>query len=469
MPLRLALGCARAALAAVFLLVGGCKLYMAGHSADHGIVVTGIGDFDMNTKTMPFEITYDGLGITCTGTSSERLDGVKGLTGGFTCSDGRTGTGKSRLVGMDNGTGYFTDSCGNSFQYIWGMSDEAMQTEAGRLRALRGASDRRMADKCKLAKTEPASPPTIDKSAPPGFEQLGDEGQRLAKLKKMLDLGLITDSDYAAQKRAILHSMLPATGAEGKDGGAPAPSAPADVSAIPDVDFGEYYALVIGNNNYLHLPKLRTAQNDARAVAQELKDDYGFHVTLLLDASRAQIIDQLDRLTEALGRRDNLLIYYAGHGALDENTDRGYWLPVDAAPNRRTNWVSNTTLTDTLRALQAKHVMIVADSCFSGALARDVNVGVRAGDYWRRMASKQARVALLSGGLEPVADGSGPHSPFASALLQTLRANRTVMDGTQLFEQIRRPVMTAAKQTPEYADVRQAGHDGGDFLFVRKR
>jgi hypothetical protein len=43
------------------------------------------------------------------------------------------------------------------------------------------------------------------------------------------------------------------------------------------------------------------------------------------------------------------------------------------------------------------------------------------------------------------------------------------MDGTMLFSQMRRPVMLAANQTPEYADVRNAGHDGGDFLFVRKR
>ena len=42
------------------------------------------------------------------------------------------------------------------------------------------------------------------------------------------------------------------------------------------------------------------------------------------------------------------------------------------------------------------------------------------------------------------------------------------MDGTQLFSKLRRPVMVAAQQTPQYADVRQASHDGGDFLFVRK-
>ncbi len=43
------------------------------------------------------------------------------------------------------------------------------------------------------------------------------------------------------------------------------------------------------------------------------------------------------------------------------------------------------------------------------------------------------------------------------------------MDGTQLFSKTRRPLMVAAQQTPQYADVRSAGHDGGDFLFVRKK
>ena len=43
------------------------------------------------------------------------------------------------------------------------------------------------------------------------------------------------------------------------------------------------------------------------------------------------------------------------------------------------------------------------------------------------------------------------------------------MDGTELFQSIRRPVMIAADQTPEYSDVRNAGHDGADFLFVRRK
>jgi hypothetical protein len=236
-----------------------------------------------------------------------------------------------------------------------------------------------------------------------------------------------------------------------------------------DATYGRYFALVIGNNKYQYLPDLRTAVNDAKALADLLDQTYSFTVTLLLDATRSDILDALDKMAETLGEADNLLIYYAGHGLLDEGAGRGYWLATDAKPNRRNNWVSNSTLTDTLSILEAKHVMVIADSCFSGTLVRASKAGVRAGDYWKRMARKRTRVALVSGGLEPVSDGTGSHSPFAEALLSALRSNRAIMDGTQLFDHLRRPVMISASQTPQYADVRQAGHDGGDFLFVRKR
>ena len=132
----------------------------------------------------------------------------------------------------------------------------------------------------------------------------------------------------------------------------------------------------------------------------------------------------------------------------------------------------NATITETLKALAAKHVMVVADSCYSGTLVRSATMGPRqrTGNYWKRMAEKWTRVAITSGGLEPVADkGGGGHSPFAKAFIYALEDNNAVMDGTQLFSKMRRPVMVAAEQTPQYSDVRGAGHDGGDFLFVRKK
>jgi len=79
----------------------------------------------------------------------------------------------------------------------------------------------------------------------------------------------------------------------------------------PDIDFGRYYALVIGNNGYESLPELVTAKNDAQEVAETLKNRYGFNVELLLDANRSDILMALSRYRWNLSNRDNLLIYYA--------------------------------------------------------------------------------------------------------------------------------------------------------------
>jgi ankyrin repeat protein len=234
------------------------------------------------------------------------------------------------------------------------------------------------------------------------------------------------------------------------------------------VDFGRYYALVIGNNDYQFLPKLKTAQNDAKKVAEILKIRYGFNAQLLLDASRSDILLALFNLRKNLSKKDNLLIYFAGHGWLDEKGDEGYWLPIDAEQTNMINWVSNSSITTTLKAMDAKHVLVVADSCYSGKLARGLHTVNRTPGYLFRLSQKKARCVISSGGLEPVIDSGGDdlHSIFASAFINALRDSAEIMDGAQLFNQIRRPVMLNSDQTPEYSDIRKAGHEGGEFIFV---
>jgi len=235
--------------------------------------------------------------------------------------------------------------------------------------------------------------------------------------------------------------------------------------------FGKYYALVIGNNNYTTLPKLKTARSDAQAVSNILKNDYGFQVTLLLDAKRSDILKMLAKLRENLSSRDNLLIYYAGHGFLDKDGDEGYWLPVDATKDNEINWISNSSITTQLKAMEAKHVLVIADSCYSGRLGRDVHIQRRTPDYYSRIAQKRARSVIASGGLEPVIDsgGKGNHSVFAEAFISALTENNSIIDSSELFTKIRRPVVLNADQTPEYADIRKAGHEGGEFVFIRDK
>ena len=238
---------------------------------------------------------------------------------------------------------------------------------------------------------------------------------------------------------------------------------------LAGLDFGRYHALVIGNDTYRSLPVLKTAVADAKAVANELMDQYGFEVTLLSNATRSQILGALAKLRQKLTWDDNLVIYYAGHGSYDDASERGYWLPVDAAADDPSNWVSNADVTDMLKAIQAKHVLVVADSCYSGTLTRSANTAMRDADYFQRIVQKKARTVLTSGGLEPVADAGGAgHSVFTQAFLAALRDNTGALDGQALFAKVREPVVLAAPQTPEYANLRFAGHDGGDFIFVRK-
>ena len=240
------------------------------------------------------------------------------------------------------------------------------------------------------------------------------------------------------------------------------------LSAAQRAGFGGYHALVIGNDGYRSLPRLATARNDARAIAGLLRSRYRFKVSILEDATRAEILTALRGLRETLDATDNLLIYYAGHGWLDKDADEGYWLPVDAEEDSDINWISNATITGYLRSIRAKHVMIVADSCYSGTLTRGIKLDVKAPDYLERIARQRARIVLSSGGLEPVADGGGGgrHSAFARHFINELTANRGVLDSTTLYAKIRRPVMLAADQAPELADIRKAGHEGGDFLFI---
>ena len=239
--------------------------------------------------------------------------------------------------------------------------------------------------------------------------------------------------------------------------------------AIPNLDYGDYYALVIGNNRYEHLQNLRTAVDDARDVANLLEVDYGFNIELLENANRAQIVKSISGLRGKISKKDNVLIYYAGHGYLDEGADEGFWLPVDASPDDPSNWIMTDRIVSQVRAMEAKHVMIVADSCFSGTLTRGLKIEQRTPEWLKTIVKKKSRTALTSGGLEPVSDsGGGENSIFAYSFLSILKDNDGVLDASRLFRELKPKVMMNSEQTPEYGDIHKSGHDGGDFLFVRQ-
>ena len=118
----------------------------------------------------------------------------------------------------------------------------------------------------------------------------------------------------------------------------PEPEQPMQIAA----GTGQYYALIIGNNQYKYLPELETAINDAREVERVLRNQYGFETKLLLDATRRDILDGLEGFRKRLRSTDHFLVYYAGHGEFEQGAKKAYWLPVDAKPDSVTDWIIAT-------------------------------------------------------------------------------------------------------------------------------
>ena len=251
----------------------------------------------------------------------------------------------------------------------------------------------------------------------------------------------------------------------------------ADAAAAP-VSRGRYYALVIGINRYQNVTGLQTAVGDARDVANVLSREFGFQVKTLLDeqATRDHVVHELNNMRKQLSVDDKLLIYYAGHGYFNKETNKAYWLPVDAEENDTTNWIMADDITSQLKLAVAKQVLIVSDSCYSGTLTRSLNVdlstrGTRM-NYINKIMSKSGRMLIASGGNEPVSDSGGRgHSVFEQAFVDgLLNAEGTMFTAEELFvKHIKEPVAGKAEQTPEFRIIQNSGHDGGDFVFIRRQ
>ncbi len=252
-----------------------------------------------------------------------------------------------------------------------------------------------------------------------------------------------------------------------------------DTEVYKTIDYGRYHALIIGNIDYQFLPKLLTAVNDAKAIDLILRTKYGFNTKLLLDANRYKILEALNYFKKVLKEKDNFLIYYAGHGHMDIKTGRGYWQPVDADATKTTNWIANYDVTDLLYTIKARHVLVIADSCYSGTLLRGevepskmLETSEARWEYIREINKGRARKVLTSGELEPVLDiGRGGHSVFANVLLDVLKKNNRVIEGDFLHQEMKTRVVRDSRwhgmtQMPLYSGNNQAGDGPGDFIFV---
>jgi len=251
-------------------------------------------------------------------------------------------------------------------------------------------------------------------------------------------------------------------------------------SPLSDEALGTYHALIVGINAYQEWNPLQTAVKDAAVLRDILVKRYGFNeenVVLRTDheATRLRILQDLRSMASSLGDSDNLLVYFAGHGQLDDLTGDGYWIPVEGKLKNPGTWISHGTLKGILGSekVRAKNVVVVVDSCYSGTLLRGgpslLKMDERSyEDKLAEAASRRSRQVITSGGLEPVTDGGRDgHSLFAFYLLRALRENdRKVVDLENLFHtRVWEPVTSIGDQRPNVGRLKSPMDEDGQFVL----
>ena len=88
------------------------------------------------------------------------------------------------------------------------------------------------------------------------------------------------------------------------------------------------------------------------------------------------------------------------------------------------------------------------------------------------MLKRPSRTLMASGGNEPVSDSGGMgNSIFADSLIKALNniEHKTFTADELFYHQVRSRVAGKSEQVPEYKEIRNSGHEGGDFIFVKVR
>ncbi len=254
-----------------------------------------------------------------------------------------------------------------------------------------------------------------------------------------------------------------------------------------DSPYDESYALLIGQVDYTDRSwdRLAGAEADIKAVRAAL-EEHGFKVEEEKNLASNALENRISKFVKDHGfdgknKKRRLLLYFAGHGYTlvgDHGVSVGYIVPIDAPNPAKTEAaerefkqkaVSMTKIKAFAEEIQARHVMFVFDSCFSGMLM------TRSGESMPRYISQKlespSRHFITSGSAnESVPD----RSIFRDAFVQGLRgsADRSgdgYITGGELFAYIDESVLNTAKnqQHPQEGRIENANYRG-DMIFWLK-
>lgn len=159
---------------------------------------------------------------------------------------------------------------------------------------------------------------------------------------------------------------------------------PSDVDILPSIKKKvrkNSTALIIGVETYIGLPRVDFAHRDAEVVEEYATNLLGYEKVKKLvneratkSALEAHFETWLPKNVEEGG---SVFIYYSGHGSPDPTTGKPYMIPYDGDPNflQDTAYPLQRLFNFLARLEREKHlkeIIVVMDSCFSGAGGRSV-------------------------------------------------------------------------------------------------
>ncbi|HAF32598.1 MULTISPECIES: caspase family protein [Sphingobacterium] len=231
------------------------------------------------------------------------------------------------------------------------------------------------------------------------------------------------------------------------------------------------YLLAIGVDNYNgDWDQLNNAVSDTNEIIEVLTTKYSYElIQPPLYNNKATKENIISIFTTAIGivnEEDNLIIYFGGHGFMHPLTMKGYWVPFGARKNVA-DFIANSEIKDFLESIQAKHIFLIADSCFSGTFLTRTR-GDTFLESYAYLDNKVSRWMLASGGEETVSDGpAGKSSPFAKYLLKFLNKNTNKLISTlEIIRYVSLLTGHHSQQQPKGAYIDNIGHNDGQMILM---
>jgi hypothetical protein len=204
-------------------------------------------------------------------------------------------------------------------------------------------------------------------------------------------------------------------------------------------------------------------------------------------ATREEILKNLRAMVDRtrFGKNDRVMVFFSGHGAtatMPQGGEMGYWVPYDAEVNPddpqaydrfENTCVPMREIWQALRDCPSKHVLVVADACYSGLLAAPRALpDVSENPVAQAHSERRALQIMTAGrrGEKSFERSDLGHGAFTYALLKALDRRSSgqpgnVFTATGLFAAIHDPVteITRGKQTPTLG---RHEDEEGEFLFI---